>query len=241
MNFLGQLCALSYSYNYQYSTNWDTAGMDEAAFLALFGGLMGFVLIVVLLCCIPFYVFSSIGYYTIAKRRGIKAPGLAWVPVANYFIIGGIGDDYQKRTTGKDAKLRIWMVVLQAIAAMLFFVATVSIIGMVISLIVNYDTLGDEMPIDMLFNFFAAYIPLFIGSLILLATTVLYYISLYRIYKAASPDMAVVFIVLSIFFSVIIPFVVFALRNKDDGLPQGPATGACGQCIGQLENGTQNQ
>ena len=227
MNLVGQLCALSYSYNYQYNSDWDAIGLD------IFCAMMGFVLIIVLLCCIPFYVFGSLGFYTIAKRRGVTAPGLAWVPVANYFIIGGIGDDYQKRTTGKDAKLRIWMVVLQAIAAILFIVAMVSIIGVIISLIVNCDTLGDEMPVDMIINFFAAYIPLFIGSLILLATTVLYYISLYRIYKAASPDMAVVFIVLYIFFSVIIPFVVFALRNKDDGLPaDAPA---------QLENGAQNQ
>ena len=34
------------------------------------------------------YVFQSLGAYTIAKRRGIRKPWLAWVPVGNLWIFG---------------------------------------------------------------------------------------------------------------------------------------------------------
>ncbi|MCI8589104.1 MAG: hypothetical protein HFE77_00070 [Clostridiales bacterium] len=247
MNFLERLCALSYSYNYHYNYNWDVSNADEAAFLAVFGWMMGFILIVVLLCLIPFYVFESIGLYTIAKRRGLKAPGLAWVPVANYYIIGGIGDDYQKRKTGKDAKLRVWMLVLAIIGFVLLVIAFTIFLSSVISLImseafVNDIQYEDELAFGFALSMMASILPFIIAWFALVACLVLFYISLYRIYKAASPDMAVLFLVLSIFFSVIIPFVVFALRNKDDGLPieDGlPAT--ANDTPASLDSGMQNK
>lgn len=30
-----------------------------------------------------FYIFESLGLYTIAKRRGIRHPWLSWVPLGN--------------------------------------------------------------------------------------------------------------------------------------------------------------
>ncbi len=31
------------------------------------------------------YILSSLGFYTLAKRRGIRHPWLSWIPVANRF------------------------------------------------------------------------------------------------------------------------------------------------------------
>ncbi|MCI8332205.1 MAG: hypothetical protein HFE78_05215 [Clostridiales bacterium] len=227
MGLLGQICTLSYRYNdyyYQYNYNWDANSMDETAFIAVFFGMFMFIIAVALICFVPFYVFGSIGFYTIAKRRGIKAPGLAWVPVANYYIIGGIGDDYQRRKTGKDSKLRIWMLVLGIIGVVLMVIAFTILISSVISLamsdiFVNDMQYEDEMILRFAMSMIGACLPLIIAEFVMIACVVLYYISLYRLYKAASPDMAVVLTVLSVIFSVIIPFVVFALRNKDEGLP----------------------
>lgn len=36
------------------------------------------------------YVLSALGLYTIAKNRGMENPWLAWIPIAQYYIIGAI-------------------------------------------------------------------------------------------------------------------------------------------------------
>ena len=39
------------------------------------------------------YIFSSLGSYTLAKRRGIRAPGLAWIPIGGVrWILGSLAD-----------------------------------------------------------------------------------------------------------------------------------------------------
>ena len=47
------------------------------------------------------YVFSSLGLYTIAKRRSIPAPGWAWVPVGSLFILGSLADQFDFVTKGR--------------------------------------------------------------------------------------------------------------------------------------------
>ena len=48
---------------------------------------------------------------------------------------------------------------------------------------------------------------------------VFFYISLYHVYKSCNPDTCVVFLILSIVFSVTVPFFLVADRNLDLGMP----------------------
>ena len=41
------------------------------------------------------YIFQSCSLYSIAKRRGISNPGLAWVPVAVVWLLGSVSVQYQ--------------------------------------------------------------------------------------------------------------------------------------------------
>ena len=74
---------------------------------------------------IAMYVLQALGFYTIAKRRGIRHAWLAWVPFGSAWILGCISDDYKSRCTGKKQSLRIALLVL-AIAVAVFMVATVA-------------------------------------------------------------------------------------------------------------------
>ena len=38
------------------------------------------------------YVLSSMAVYTIARRRGLRKPWLAWIPVANVWLLGSLSD-----------------------------------------------------------------------------------------------------------------------------------------------------
>ena len=60
----------------------------ETVFVAAGAGFLSILLFFVLVVGLVFYVFESIGLYTLAKRRGLQYPGLAWVPVANMWILG---------------------------------------------------------------------------------------------------------------------------------------------------------
>jgi hypothetical protein len=182
----------------QYSYSWNWNGIDEVppGVWAAIAGVGIAVLLIALAFLAVFYVFESLGLYTLAKRRGIPTPGWAWVPIGNLWIMGKLADQYDEMVKGKSMKfsqILLWLGV--GIAAVSCIVFPFAI-------------------------FLAFLIP--VASIVLL---VFYYLALYRIYQSCSPDNAVVFIVLSIIFPVIMPFVLFALRNRDTGLPFIPGNG----------------
>lgn len=67
------------------------------------------------------YVLQAIGFYTIAKRRGIPHAWLAWIPVGSVWILGSISDDFKSRTTGRYYNKRKFLVALSAALLVLSF------------------------------------------------------------------------------------------------------------------------
>ena len=67
----------------QYSYSWNWNGIDEIppGVWAARAGVGIAVLLIALAFLAVFYVFESLGLYTLAKRRGIPTPGWAWVPL----------------------------------------------------------------------------------------------------------------------------------------------------------------
>ena len=53
------------------------------------------VYLLLLVASVTMYVLQSLGAYTVAKRRGIHHPWLAWLPIGNVWIWGSISDQYQ--------------------------------------------------------------------------------------------------------------------------------------------------
>ena len=52
------------------------------------------------------YVFSSLALYTVAQRRGLNKPWLAWVPVVNCWILGSLSDQYRYVVRGENKSKR---------------------------------------------------------------------------------------------------------------------------------------
>lgn len=63
--------------------NYDVSSTD-ANLLAVSGVL----LLALVLFCLVFYIFSSLGLYKMALNEGIPNPWLAWIPVGNSYIMG---------------------------------------------------------------------------------------------------------------------------------------------------------
>ena len=187
-------------------------------------GFLIFYLIYMLLIAvlnIASYVLRSLGVYTIAKRRGIRRPWFAWVPVVDYYLLGCISDQYQYVVKGKTRNKRS---VLLALA----ITQTVVIIGMFaayILLMVNVvRTAAAGMSEELMMRTVAApAIGILCISLVMMVlaivTMVFRYMALYDLYTSCSPANNVLFLVLSIVFNVTEPFFIFFSRKKDGGMP----------------------
>lgn len=163
------------------------------------------------------YIFLSLSLFTLAKRRGILHPGLAWVPVCGArWIMGSLADQYVYFTEGKikyQRRLLLWLEVGMYVLLGLFF-ALVG--GLVAGAVIQNETQAVTMAIWMLLGYF-----LLLAEAIVFA--VFQYIALYRIYKSCDPKNTTLFLVLSILFNITMPFFLFACRKKDLGMPQPEA------------------
>ena len=181
-------------------------GMDTAMAGAAAVFIIIYVLVIFLSVAfsIAAYILQGLGFSTVAERRGIRHSWLAWVPVGNLWILGSLSDQYQYLVKGKIKSRRKRMVALVIVTIVLYFVSMVS---MMVSLFV-----GDMIsPLA-----FIAAVGMVAAAISL---TVLQYMCYYDYYRSCEKNNGALYLVLSIFVSVAIPFLVFACRKKDEGMP----------------------
>ena len=173
-----------------------------------------------MLLSIAGYVLTALALYTIARRRGLKNPWLAWIPVADCWLLGSLSDQYRYVVKGEHKSKRKILLALRVLITVLW----VFLVGLLISLCFHAfdDMMWGANPgtvqqiLHQALNLLAVCLPL-IG--IAIAYAVFRYMALYDIYKSLDPANCVLFLVLSILFSVTEPFFLFFSRNKDDGMP----------------------
>lgn len=162
------------------------------------------------------YVFTAIATYTMAKRRGIRNYGLAWVPFGRLWILGSLSDQYKYVTEEKTQRRRVLLLCLSIGMIVLTFAAFGTLIVRVISMALVNEAPAAEAILSLLSGVAFASFALIAISVWYM---VYYFIVLYNIYTSCDPNNAVLFLVLSILFSVTTPFFLFACRNKDNGMP----------------------
>lgn len=162
------------------------------------------------------YLAISYACYTIAKRRGIKHPGIAWVPVASAWILGSISDQYQYVTQRKVKNKRKSLLTLNIICTCFGVVWVALIIFAVLAEL----ALGDiRLENSVTLFWIVLFIPGIIFSAAMIALSVIRFMALYDVYRSCQPDNAVVFLILSILIDISVPVILFLLRNKDLGMP----------------------
>jgi hypothetical protein len=152
--------------------------------------------------------------YTIAKRRGIRHPWLSWLPIGNTWILGSISDQYQYVAKGNIRSRRKVLLGLSIAVCVLMIVYYIYRVIAIIGLIIF-----EYQPTDMWGGFL-----LEIGFVLAMGTlgiinAVFTYMAYYDLFDSCNPKHSVVFLVLGIFFSFLLPFFVFACRKKDLGMP----------------------
>lgn len=165
------------------------------------------------------YVLSAVAIYTISRRRGLKKPWLAWIPVLNVWLLGSLSDQYQYVVRGEDKSKRKWLLIL----SILMFVFTAVIVVMV-CVIAGTAIFGSyRYESELLSKIWGPAMAMAGLCLPLagvgIAYAVIRYMALYDVFKSLDPDNSVLFLVLSILFHPTEPFFLFFNRNKDNGMP----------------------
>lgn len=174
-----------------------------------------------MLLSIASYVLTALALYTIARRRGLRNPWLAWIPVADCWLLGSLSDQYRYVVKGEHKSKRKILLFFRILITIMW----VSLIGLLVNLCfhavgsVVWGSINDDQIFQILhqaLNLLVVCLPL-IG--ISIAYAVFRYMALYDIYKSLDPANCVLFLVLSILFGVTEPFFLFFSREKDGGMP----------------------
>ena len=201
---------MGYSYAYE---------MEEALELGILPAL--FSSVPSMLLSIATYVLTALALYAIAKRRGLKNAWMAWVPVVDMWLLGSISDQYRYIVKGENKSKRKVLLVLSIFSAVCTVVILCLAVGMVagavsgaMQAVTEEQLLGRVM--GPLIGMLGLLVPL---AGVGIAMLIIRYMAMYDVYCSMDPQNSVMYLVLSIIFSVTEPFFLFFNRNKDGGMP----------------------
>ena len=174
------------------------------------------------LLAIASYVLTALALYEIARRRGLNKPWLAWIPVANCWLLGSISDQYRYVVRGENRSKRKSLLVL-GIANMALSATVIVLFGVMMVQMLVMGLQGGYSEEYL----FTTVMGLAVGVLGLclpmvavgIAYAIIRYMALYDVYRSMDPGNSVLFLVLSILFHVTEPFFLFFNRHKDQGMP----------------------
>lgn len=174
-----------------------------------------------MLLSIASYVLTALALYTIARRRGLRRPWLAWIPIADCWLLGSLSDQYRYVVKGEHKSKRRILLFFRIVITFMW----ISLMGLLVNLCFHAvgNAFWGTMSEDRIFQILHQALNLLVVCLPLLGISIVYavfrYMALYDIYKSLDPANSVLFLVLSILFGVTEPFFLFFSRNKDDGMP----------------------
>ena len=169
------------------------------------------------------YVLSALAIYGISRRRGLRRPWLAWVPVVNCWLLGSIADQYRYVVLGENKSKRKVLLILSILKSV--FTAAVAVMGIaalggVLGTVNRGYYYGGELLLSEILGPVLSVLGLALPLAgVTIAYAVVRYMALYDVYKSMDPANCVMYLVLSIIFRVTEPFFLFFNRNKDDGMP----------------------
>lgn len=178
------------------------------------------------------YVGTSLGGQRMAEKVGMEKPWLFWIPGANLYALGRLADIQASRQEGKTThfrrKILIWAIIPTVITVLwgvtlAFWVFAAVANGMLdeAGALKTLDGVGDAAVLGLSCLLLLGFIALFTAYIMFL---VIYYKSLYRIYKLYAPDGASGLLVLSIFVGAAIPaiFLVLSCKEPVPSMDQSP-------------------
>ena len=174
------------------------------------------------LLSVGIYVVTSLSLHAMAKGRFIEKAWLAWIPVGNLRILGSIADHYLLCARGRGkSRRKVLMGIYIVMAAILVGMIVVcfqmvkdlrGVVDLYSGRVIGdwWGAIGNE-----LIWLAVLYLLVICAAIVQL---VFAYICYYDLFRSCDPENAVIYLVLSIVFPVILPVFLFACRHKQLGL-----------------------
>lgn len=191
------------------------------------------------------YILYALTLYTIAKRRGIKKPWLAWIPFVNVWTLGSISDQYQYVVKGRVENRRKSLLGLNIAIAAIGLIIAIAVAWIFVDLLALFmNTLTDYIePIiydyvpnsedvieTLLQSLQSNIVALIVIAVLALSLSVLaiirivfFYIALYDVFRSSDPKNSTLYLVLSLVCGILVQgiYSVFMIlcKDKDLGMP----------------------
>lgn len=147
---------------------------------------------------VALYVLRALGLYRLARNAGMPCPVLAWVPVANWYLLGCLCDRAAWFRAGKRWNFALWLPILNAIGSPWIYLALSEMM---------YSSSSGRV-----YNWLMTS---GVQGLLGLGATVLSAVALYYFYCDYAPEQVGLYTVLSVVVSFGAPQVLlFMLRNR---------------------------
>lgn len=158
------------------------------------------------------YILQSLAFHTLARRRGIANPWLAWLPYGNYWIIGSLARDYDKKN-GINRRWDKTLLTLSIVFSASYFVTYIGVIivTMVAAMNVDSATMSEETSAMILLAVVLIFIPIMIVATALQTIT---FICLYKIFESTVPEKALKYFLIYLLVPFAAPICLFLCRNK---------------------------
>lgn len=174
------------------------------------------IVLIVSAIAIASYVLQAWSLHSIAKRRGIDNPWLAWIPVANSWLLGAIADHYRLTVQAKATRRRKILLGLHiaVLACSIVVCVTYFVLGLL------WGLSGSDDSSVLLLLAMVLYLPVLALSIVRL---VFQYIALSDVYRSCDPHESTLYLVFSILGDTLFKLpltTVFLLvcRKKDRGM-----------------------
>lgn len=183
--------------------------MTDSFYLVSILGVL-FLYLIAITVGIADYVLKALALQSLAKRRNISKPWLAWIPIASVWTLGSIADEYDSKN-GIKRKWRLTLIIpiLIILAAAIVFVSITTILSIT-------TNLTDYYPETAIFIFiYISYLVILSAAMVYMAC---YTICLYKLYESTVPEKSVKYLL----FTLLIPLggAVCLMKSKDKGYPQ---------------------
>lgn len=174
--------------------------------MPVIGGVLLIVLFAFLFVMLVFsfvsYIFQGIGVMKMHEKLGLNNGWMAFVPILNSYALGRVAEQYVKEDGKKSARFSIILLVTQVISLfMVFFMGIALGIFQVLLPISAYTAINAVLSL--------------LSNAVLLVSSVITYVALWRVFSIFANKNATLYLILSIFVSVVQPFLVFAIRNNE--------------------------
>ena len=187
-------------------------GVDEQEMLIVMVGILLVAYLFIILIGIASYIMNAVAFQRIASKRLIKNAWLAWIPIANSWIIGSIADEYDEKN-GIKRRWRAVLLVLSLISRGGIVAGYVGMVASGVMMSMQLDIMDTEFS-NFIGGFLGAYVLLIVAAVVASAQNICNMICLYKTFESTVPEKSVKYILLSLLVPLAKSICLLKCRNQ---------------------------